>query len=512
MRRFFPRNSIHGVALLGTVACCSLVSSGAYAAGFATARFGGEHGNPMTDSPTAIYYNPAGIALSDGINIFADGNIALRSLSYYRSPVQSPPNGSEVPEPADAQGANTGQASLFNVVAAPMLGATIKKDVTDNVALAGGLGFFVPFGGSAVWDKNENFRDSKYPGAVDGTQRFYAIQGTIRTIYISGAFAVSIKDLVSLGISGGVELTSMDSLRSRDPKGDTSLTNEGRAWFKGKQTGPQLGGGILVTPLDDKDKLRIGFSYQAPPNFGKMKVRGLLQKYFGGALVGNEAGKDDVETHQTLPDIFRLGVSFRPRHDLELRLFGDYTRWSLLQDQPLCAADQPCEISHGADGNKDGEVAPSTSKDHALVNLPRRWRDSGGVRAGASLWVRQPVEIFVGLGYDSSAVPDHTLEPALVDFHSMSTAAGVRAQFVQQFAGAISYTQFFYFTRDISGKSQNWQYPFPSNSPDSGGVYKQSIGVININLQATFDPFTKHPEPNKTGPNNTGTATGSAAW
>ena len=48
-----------------TTLCATLgvlsVSSTASASGFATARFGGEHGHPTTDNPTALYYNPAGI-------------------------------------------------------------------------------------------------------------------------------------------------------------------------------------------------------------------------------------------------------------------------------------------------------------------------------------------------------------------------------------------------------------------------------------------------------------------
>ena len=31
----------------------------ASASGFFVARFGGEHGHPTTDNPTAMYYNPA---------------------------------------------------------------------------------------------------------------------------------------------------------------------------------------------------------------------------------------------------------------------------------------------------------------------------------------------------------------------------------------------------------------------------------------------------------------------
>src|SRR5690606_41508603 len=76
-----------GVALAG-----GLWSSSAEASGFAAARFGGEHGHPTTDNATAIYYNPAGIALSKGTHVFVDATMALRRSEEHTSELQSREN------------------------------------------------------------------------------------------------------------------------------------------------------------------------------------------------------------------------------------------------------------------------------------------------------------------------------------------------------------------------------------------------------------------------------------
>src|SRR5262249_20402623 len=131
-------------------------SPAAHAAGFATARFGGEHGNPITTNATAIYYNPAGIAESEGFHIFLDGSLAFRSATYDHGPART-----DTPEPDGAIGGNHGKATLFNVVGAPMLGATGKFG-----SFAVGAGFFVPIGGTSVWDKDDDFKNSKYPGPI----------------------------------------------------------------------------------------------------------------------------------------------------------------------------------------------------------------------------------------------------------------------------------------------------------------------------------------------------------
>ena len=53
--------------------------------GFAVARYGGEHGNPATEHPTAIYFNPAGLALGTGWRIYAEG-IATGDATFETEP------------------------------------------------------------------------------------------------------------------------------------------------------------------------------------------------------------------------------------------------------------------------------------------------------------------------------------------------------------------------------------------------------------------------------------------
>lgn len=469
----------------GLVATSALfVGLDAQAAGFATARFGGESGHPMTSNPTAIYYNPAGIALSSGLTIFADGTLAFRNLTYDRQPDPNAPG--EVPEPADATGANTGRASLTNLVAAPMVGASIGVPLSPKLSVAGGLAMMVPFGGSATWDRNAAFDGSaKYAGPVDGTQRFYTIHGSIRSLYLSAAAAVNYGKFISLGVSGGVSLNSVDSVRARNAAADTDLDTEGRAWLRAKNITPQLGVGVMLTPLGDQDALRIGVSYQAPPGFGRMKLRGLLQKYFAGNLSGDREGADDVELHQHLPDIVRAGVSIRPVRFLELRVMADYTRWSLFDDQCINNAGQPCEVSHGDDGLKDG--APKPGSETMTVNLPRRFKDTVSGRAGASFFLSPKVEIYTGVGIDQSAIPNATVEPSMVDFNSVSLAAGGRFGLTRNLTAGFTFTHFFYSPRDTAGTSQMPSFAAPSNAPDAGGFYQQRISVLDLNLQAHFD-------------------------
>jgi long-chain fatty acid transport protein len=458
-RRVVPRPTIPCLALTILASLLLPPSGEALASGFSTARMGGEHGNPTTSNATAIYYNPAGIAESEGFHIFLDGNLALRSASYTHVEAAS-----DIPEPTNAVGANNGDASLFNVAAAPMLGATLK--VGD---LAFGLGAYVPFGGSAIWDKNEAFEGvTNPPGPVDGVQRWFTIEGTLRSFYITATAAYRIEPIrLSIGVSGNLILSSIDTLRARTAEGDNNVAGEGRAYLDVSGMSASFAVGAMFEAVPKK--LWIGASYQARPNVsGGMTLE--------GKLLTTQSGEQEVKVTQDLPDIYRLGIRYAVKKDLELRLFGDFSRWSSFKNQCVASIDNECEV--GDDGSADTTLVTQ--------NIERRWDDAFGVRVGMSFWPEPWAEVFSGIGYDSNAVPDKTLEPGLTDFDDVAVAMGARLKVVEQLQVALSYTHIFYATRDNTGKSGHADYPLPSRSPDAGGIYSQTIGVVNANVDVSF--------------------------
>lgn len=471
-RSFLRTSSALRATLCGSAAVLALsFCREAHASGFATARFGGEHGHPTTDNPTALYYNPAGIAEDTPgtpkkfwhVKIFADANIAFRWASF--SHAQSD---HDEPEPEGAKGANTGNADLFNVVTAPAAAATVQL---ENFAF--GVGFFVPLGGASAWGKNDQFADNKsYAGPVDGVQRWHAIDGTIRSLYFTLGAAYDILDRVSLGASLNIIKSEVNTVRAREPSGTNSVDAEGRSLIDVSGWNAGLGVGVIgeVSP----EKVWIGFSYQSQPGFGEMRLKGTLKNNYGGSVT-----TDEVSLLQELPDVYRLGVRARPIPTVELRVFGDVTNWSVLRSQCVVPGDtETCDV------NDDGSPI-ETSNNVPYLNLVRNWGPAFGIRAGGSYWVIPALELYLGAGYDGNAVPDSTLEPALTDFHKASLAGGLRLT-VGPFSGDLSYTHLFYVPRDTTGQSELSTYSPPSKSPDSGGRYTQTIGFINANVQLAF--------------------------
>lgn len=462
-------SSRHRIATAATtlvlpLASLALLSSEAHASGFSTARFGGEHGHPTTTNPTAIYYNPAGIAGSEGIHVFLDGSLAIRSASFLHTQ-----GGNDVDEPADAQGANYGEATLLNVAAAPMIGVSAKFG-----DFAVGAGFYVPFGGAAVWDKNEAFRDHpRYAGPVDGVQRWWAIDGTIRSSHITLAAGYHIEPArLDIGLSGNLVLSTIDTIRARNSDGSNNVTSEGRSYLDVSGTSFSFGVGAIYEAMPKQ--LWLGLSYQSRPNVaGGMKLEGTLKNVFGPA----EPSEGDIAVTQDMPDIIRLGARFRATDAIELRLFGDLTRWSAFKDQCIAVPENECEVNE--DGSEVG--APGT----VTQNIPRRWNDAFGVRAGLSYFATESAEIFSGLGYDGNAVPDEMLETGLLDFEKFSVALGGRFRLAEPLHLGLSYTHIFYIQREITNSELD-TYVAPSVVPNANGIYDQTVGVINANVELQF--------------------------
>lgn len=446
-----------------SVSALLLVLSGAaaaQAAGLSIARFGGEHGTPMTTNATAIYYNPAGIGWSEGGHVFADLGVAWRHAVFEHFTATSP-------VPPGAEGANTGRATLFNVFAEPLGGATYRL---GDFAI--GAAYFIPFGGQELWNQNDAFRNNtQYPGAVDGVQRWYTIDGAIRSTFLSVAGAYRLGP-VAFGVAGNLIHTIVNNVQARDPTGGDDLRNEGRAWIDAQSWDLSAGFGITYQAIPRV--LVLGASYQSRPGFGGgIRTTGELHTIFAGGTRNTEK----IAFTTDLPDVIRAGAAYRPLDRLELRLFGDYQTWSVLEHQCLYQESSTCHL------NPDGSAQPGSN---VILNYKRDWHDTFGVRVGASYWTSPDVELFAGTGYSSNAIPSSTLEPGILDFNLITASVGGSFRLSERFRLTTTYLQVFYLPRDTTGESIHPRLAAPSRSPDSSGKYSLQVGYLDVNLDFAF--------------------------
>ena len=288
-----------GLALAVCVAWPLATPAPAFASGFAAAEFGGEHGNVVTTNPTALYFNPGGIAFGKGTRLYVSGVLALRRASWTHTQAAS-----ELPEPPGAEGADTGQARSPTCSAAPALAAT-----TWLGRLALGGAFYVPFGGRVHWDPNPRFaNDPTFPLAADGVQRWHIIEGAVTSLYFTVGAALRFGP-VALGATGNLVRSSVSirQAKSFNPQQVVDPLNEGRIGIDVAGMHASFGVGAMIEAV--RERLWFGASYQAQPGLGPITLDGTLSTSMGTAVA---APRPVTYTH-ALPDILRAGLRARTR-------------------------------------------------------------------------------------------------------------------------------------------------------------------------------------------------------
>lgn len=481
VRRALATISLTSVAFLAA----SGVTRDADASGFLAARFGADHGNPVGVNPYAVYYNPAALGGGlKGTHLTGDFTAVLRQASYERSSAAlSPTPGGGIESNPDYVKSNTGKATLTNFIPVPFIG--IASDFGGS-KFAVGASYYVPFGGIAQWGKNDQFKGSQTaPGGVDGQQRWQSISGQVLSHYLTGAFAYRVHPRLSVGVNASVVWHHLSTIRARNANNsdDTVVgpgaaftargkTSEGRSFVEANGITPAVAIGVYARPID---ALSVGVSLSVRPNFGEFRLSGKIRQQFGGGV--NEDPPTDADVIQTYPDVIRFGLAYAVNEKLELRLDGDYVTWSAFKNQCIVNKGGNCKI------NPDGSQTADSS---VIVNIPREWHNAFGFRAGAGYMALDDLEVFGSAGYDSSAVPDKTLDPTFIDANKVIGTIGAKKMFGKKLGIAASFTHVHFIPRDTKGGNTFYERQPPTQSPSADGKYKQTFEILNVNGTYVF--------------------------
>ena len=440
--------------------CAFLAPSTAQAGGYANAFYGSQRGHAVTPTPLALYYNPAALAATERVHLALDVTLALHKQEYTRT-------ATTVPEPADAKGANLGTSKGFDVLSAPTLAGSMKFG-----DFAVGAGFFVPLGGFARWQGNDAFKGNQnYPGAQDGPARWFLTEGALMSMYFTaGASYTDQASRLSFGAGINAIYSLVDYTRAQTTGFDDSLVlfNEGRGHIDVNGWDASFSVGAMWEAIEDQ--LWIGASYQAPPGFYQgMKLSGARRLSVGGTT-----SRQEVDLHQSMADIVRWAFRYKPSSRYELRLFGDYENWSRFDKQCLTVKGKSCKL--GPNGSAD--------ETEVVSNIPTDFRDTASVHLGGSYWFMPEWEGFLGVGYDSNAIPNAALNPVVLDGHDIFATLGGRVLLGSKAALLLSYTHMQMLNR--SAKTNLDQYDRPSRRPTAAGDYKQWTGIFDALVEVYF--------------------------
>ena len=305
--------------------------------------------------PSAVFYNPAGVAIGTGINIEVGSSLVFA-------------NGAFTPAGSTTKTETDGGAQPV-----PSLFATYR--INDLVAV--GIGFSAPFGLAISWP------DSAPTTDVIKDQ-------SLRTYFISPVVGLNLDKYVpGLSLGGGIDIVPATvELRQYIFFGDT----QGTAHLGGTATG--IGG-------------RVGAMY-APPAVKQLSVgvmwRSSVTEDFKGtgdfdiaAPFRSQLPADgDITTSVTLPQAITGGVAVRPIDNLEVEVDAIWMNWSKFKTLTI--------------------NAPTTSGGTTMITTTENYKDTTSVRAGVEYRLPEAhLALRAGYIYDPTPVQPGYLTAQLPD-------------------------------------------------------------------------------------------------
>lgn len=331
--------------------------------GFATAR--GEAFTATADNPSAIYYNPAGIAQLQGNN--------LRGGLYgiYLDPTYRPPRG------AANQGTTYHSSDQLAGVPEFFYAGKLK-----DAPWSFGLGIYAPFGGSMDWPEDTGFR------AV-------AMKSVLTYITLNPVVALKLAPSVSIGAGVMANYANMELEQGLRPF--PTPPNYFHFGGDGWSVGYNLG--LLWRPCES---LSFGASFRSAATVTLTGHTEFEQQ----PLI--QPTRLPAQADFTFPLTAVFGVSYRPTSNWNLEFDADYTDWSTFGTTVIQQRAEP----------------PPPVQRNILVTLD--WQPSWMYEFGVTRYFGANWHASAGYAYNENSVPNAYYTPLAADLdrHLFSLGAG----------------------------------------------------------------------------------------
>jgi long-chain fatty acid transport protein len=338
---------------------------------FATAR--GEAFVATADNPSAVYYNPAGIAQLEGLAVRGGLYGICYDTIFTSTGPQNP--GREFHSSADC-------------AIVPQFFATYTP---EEEPITFGLGVYAPFGGSMNWPEDTGFRS-------------VALKSSLT--YVTFNPVVALKVLPSLSLAAGV-MANYGAIRLEQGllanPNTFSIYNYFR--FKGCGWAASYNGGALWQPLE---QLSFGATIRSPASF-KMEGKTAFQVPPNATTTQTR----NAHAYFKFPLITTFGVSYRPTPKWNLEFDADYTDWSSMGATTIF---------------QDLPATPNGVNQNAAVRL--YWRASWMYEAGVTRYFDNGWHVSAGYVFNESSVPDTYYTPLVADMdrHFLSAGTGFKGK------------------------------------------------------------------------------------
>jgi len=429
--------AIMATATLSSAAGLKINEQGAKAMGMANAF------TAQADDPTALYYNPAGIAFLKGAQVSLGTVVIAVPQTQFEGTTGL--SGSTV----------INEKAKKDLFIAPNLYATYTM---EGLPLTLGLGVNSIYPLAKSWDDSSDFRNQIQNIAV-------------KPINFQPTVAYLFEDW-NLALAGGLDITHAivslsKSVVVADPGHPDTPAELGLMGLDGTATDLGYNMGLKWKPLKE---LSLGVAYRSEVT---LHVDGdanfLATSQAGAAAIGRSADFNSynsriratsaVSSDITLPDSLALGVAWQPTERLTMEFDAERTGWSSL---------------------KQLEFAFDNSQFSSFNNKPepKNWHDAWCYKLGAQYAYNKNLDLRAGYAYDTNPIPDSTLGPMLpdADRHNFTVGTGIHNE---HFSVDMAYMWVHWLDRTVNNQDS-------ATLTGENGTFKSDAHLFAANLTVKF--------------------------
>jgi len=411
----------------------------------------------QADDPTALYYNPAGIAFLKGTQVSLGSLIIAVPQTDFSGTTTLTGN-----LPLGNGSSPVSEKAKQDLFIAPSFYATYSL---ESMPLTLGIGVNSIYPLAKSWDNSSAFRNQ-----IENL--------AIKPINFQPTAAYRF-DSMNLAVAAGLDITHTlvtlqksaytSSITGGAPYGAFEL---GEMGVDGTATDVGWNAGLLWKPRND---LSFGAAYRSEitlhikgdANFLATTPAGLGALGIDYTTLATSAVPftrtrvtSSASTTITLPDSLSLAVAWKPTEKLTLEFDAERTGWSSY-DKLEIAFD-------------------SSSKLNVFNNKPspKNWKDVWAYKAGGQYAVNKNLDLRAGYAYDTNPIPNSTLGPELPDSdrHNVTMGAGIHNDTV---ALDCAYMWVHWVDRTSSNQDQN-------ALTGQNGTFKSDAHLIAANITVKF--------------------------
>jgi long-subunit fatty acid transport protein len=451
------------------------------------------------DDASALYFNPANLALLDGLSIVFGAQLTGANVSFLRDGVDRrvmPDETGEIPSPDFGERYETRFTAVERECGDALFCTPLGYTAPMFFAGYGGEGWGVAAG---VFPPPA-LGSASFP--LDGAQRYamtsedislawFGLGGAYQLgpVRIGATFAMGRLDFsyslvldANTGVLGNPGVSRAYSGESSElywQVFDVPTTLTAGAWAPA---------GILGLTWDVLPELQLALSLQSMTEFA---LEGELSMDFEGTAIPAELAKlsdDRISSSYTHPWLLRLGARWvyeragEALFDLELAL--TYESWSQLDVMNIDVAG----------GFGEGDAVEPIGR----IKLPRDWEDSFGVRVGSDLHLLEWWTLRVGAMMETGSVPEQTTNLDVYSFNRLGVGLGSSVYLPHGFELAVGYQHIFQASRTVKNSQVRSNIPLsacmppyddasacaqpgtPPGEPVNNGVFESSFDLFSL--------------------------------